>query len=261
MIDWHQIIAGLLVGLMVGVTGVGGGSLMSPILILLFGVPPTTAVGTDLWFAGITKSVGSMAHHQRNHVDWPVVFWLAVGSLPAALLTLFALNLTDAHAIRDGIVMRSLGGVLILTSVVTLFRFTIVSRALRMVPVAARENQALKRPFTVMAGAVLGILVTLTSVGAGALGVTLLLIVYPLRLTAKRLVGTDIAHAVPLTILAGIGYLLNGKVDLSLLGSLLVGSLPGILVGSWLAAALPEKAVQRALAVILALAGLKMIAA
>lgn len=259
MIEWHNIVAGMLVGLMVGMTGVGGGSLMSPILILLFGVPPATAVGTDLWFAGITKTVGSVTHHSQDHVDWPIVAWLAVGSLPASLITLFLLHMTDLQQVRDGVIMQALGVVLILTAVVTLFRYTIVHRVLRMTPRAARDSEALKRPLTVAAGAVLGGLVTLTSVGAGALGVTLLLILYPLRLSARRLVGTDIAHAVPLTMLAGFGYLLNGSLDLGLLGSLLIGSVPAIIVGSRLSAILPEKVVQRVLAVILAIAGLKMI--
>lgn len=259
MIDWHNIVAGALVGLMVGMTGVGGGSLMSPILILLLGVPPTTAVGTDLWFAGITKSVGSLTHHSQDHVDWPVVLWLAVGSLPAAVLTLITLNFADMHQLRDGLIMQALGIVLILTAIVTLFRLTIVNRVLRMTPRAARERASLKRPLTIASGALLGLLVTLTSVGAGALGVTLLLILYPLRLTAKRLVGTDIAHAVPLTMLAGLGYLMNGHLDLLLLGSLLIGSVPAIIVGARLSAILPERIVQRALAAILAIAGIRMI--
>jgi uncharacterized membrane protein YfcA len=258
--DWLNALAGLLVGTVVGITGVGGGSLMSPILILLFGVAPATAVGTDLFFAAITKTAGSIVHHTQKGADLGIVRWLMLGSIPAAIATLYFLFERGAHQVKGGIIVDALGTMLIITSVATLFRSQLVKLMVRTDDdERARRFIRWQPALTVLAGATLGTLVTLTSVGAGALGATLLVMLYPLRLTAKRLVGTDIMHAVPLTLVGGIGYLIVGSVDVKLLGSLLVGSIPGIIIGSRLTGILSERTVRTALAIILAIAGAKLL--
>lgn len=260
--DWLNALAGLLVGVIVGITGVGGGSLMSPILIMLFGVAPATAVGTDLWFAAVTKTAGSVVHHRQESADLPIVGWLCAGSIPAAIVTLFILFHYDVHQMKGGLVVTLLGSMLIITSVATLFRRQLVSAVIDTNDEARARRFVHYQPvLTMAAGAVLGALVTLTSVGAGALGATMLLMLYPLRLTARKLVGTDIMHAVPLTLVGGLGYMLAGSVDLKLLGMLLIGSIPGIIIGSRLTMWLNEGVVQKCLAVILFLAGLKMVTA
>lgn len=259
-IDWLNALAGLLVGIIVGITGVGGGSLMSPILIMLFGVAPTTAVGTDLWFAAVTKTAGSIVHHRQESADVKIVGWLALGSIPAAILTLLFLFASGAHQVKHGMVVTMLGGMLIATSVATLFRRQLVSAMIDVDDEARAKRFVRWQPvLTVFGGAVLGTLVTLTSVGAGALGATMLLMLYPLRLTARKLVGTDIMHAVPLTLVAGLGYMIAGAVDLHLLAMLLIGSIPGIVIGARLTMWLNENFVQRALAVILFITGLKLV--
>lgn len=259
-LPWLDALAGLLVGTIVGITGVGGGSLMSPILILIFGVAPATAVGTDLWFAAATKSVGSIVHHRQDGADTRIVKRLCIGSIPAAAVTLFIMFRTGEHQVKGGLIVTALGTMLIISSVATLFRRQLVSAMLDTDDEARARRWVNAQPaLTVAAGAILGVLVTLTSVGAGALGATMLLMLYPLRLTAKKLVGTDIMHAVPLTLVGGFGYLFAGSVDLSLLVMLLVGSIPGIIFGSKLTVWLNERLVQRFLAVILFVTGLKMV--
>jgi uncharacterized protein len=260
-VDWLNALAGLCVGALVGLTGVGGGSLMSPVLILLFGVAPATAVGTDLWFAAITKTVGGAVHHRHDGADWPIVGRLAIGSLPAALATLGWLAMSGGHQAKSGLIVQALGGVLVLTAIVTPFRGVLVRRFVLSRIERAGEFVAYQPVLTVLAGAVLGVMVTLTSVGAGALGATMLLALYPVRLTARRLVGTDIIHAVPLTLVGGIGHLLIGNVDVRLLASLLVGSVPGIVIGSLLANRLSERVVRPALAMVLLVVGLKLVIA
>lgn len=259
-VDWLNALAGLLVGTIVGMTGVGGGSLMSPILILLFGVAPATAVGTDLWFAAATKTVGSIVHHRQNSADHRIVGWLCLGSIPAAVLTLLLLFEFGGHQEKNGFIVTLLGGMLIITSFATLFRRQLVNAMIDTDDEAkARRFVRFQPILTVAAGALLGTLVTLTSVGAGALGATLLLMLYPLRLTARKLVGTDIMHAVPLTLVGGIGYLIAGSVDLRLLGMLLIGSIPGIVIGSRLTLWLDERIIQRCLAVVLFITGMKLV--
>ena len=252
-------LAGFVVGLLVGVTGVGGGSLMSPILILIFGVAPVTAIGTDLWFAGVTKAIGGYVHHRQESADLSIVKWLAIGSIPAAVATILILSATGYGQVRNGVVVTALGGVLILTAFATLGRARLVAAMRRAQDRTPDGLIRWQRPMTAVAGAVLGVLVTLTSVGAGALGATILLLLYPFSLSNKRLVGTDIVHAVPLAITAGIGHLLIGNVDLELLGWLLLGSIPGIIVGARLTTYLPDRIVQRALAAILLFTGLKLL--
>jgi uncharacterized protein len=258
--DWLYPLAGLIVGTMVGLTGVGGGSLMAPLLILFFGISPSTAVGTDLWFAAITKSVGGFVHHRQGGPDWQIVRRLALGSLPAAALTVWWLSSADMPQIKGGTIMQVLGAVLILTAAATLFKGPIHRYA-----TAARTTAITVHPWqpaaTVAAGAVLGFLVTLTSVGSGALGAAMLLVLYPFRLSAKRLVGTDIVHAVPLTFVAGLGHLWIGNVDVGTLGLLLVGSLPGIVLGSLLATRMSDNVVRPILSAILMFAGYRLLAA
>jgi uncharacterized protein len=238
--DGLNTLAGFGVGAIVGMTGVGGGALMTPILVLLFGVAPAAAVGTDLWFAALTKIVGGTVHHRHGGVDWQVFRRLALGSLPAASLTLWWLQATGASQVKGGFLLHALGAVLLLTAVAMLFRQRIhnLGRSLR-----GKTPERFKRAqpaLTVAAGATLGVLVTLTSVGAGALGTVMLLYLYPLRMTPARLVGTDIVHAIPLTLLAGAGHLAMGNVDFGLLGLLLLGSVPGVLLGSLLSTKVPQ---------------------
>jgi uncharacterized membrane protein YfcA len=250
-------LSGFAVGMLVGFTGVGGGSLMTPLLVLAFGIHPSTAVGTDLLYAAATKSVGTVVHGASGTVDWGIVLRLASGSVPATALTLlFLSHLGKTHAdAGHGVITTVLGVALILTAVAVLFRGMIVAFFARRVgPVDARRTTLL----TVLLGAVLGVLVSLSSVGAGAIGVTVLLILYP-TLPAGKLVGSDIAHAVPLTLLAGLGHWLMGSVNWALLGSLLTGSIPGIIIGSLLSARAPDRVLRPILASTLALVGWKLV--
>ena len=243
--------SGFAVGLLVGLTGVGGGSLMTPLLILLFGIHPVTAVGTDLLYASATKSVGTLVHGAARTVEWPVSLKLALGSIPAAVATLVALHaLGHPNPAVEHVMSASLGVALLLTALLLLLRARIVAFAERRAPL----SQGRVTQLTVVTGAVLGVLVTLTSVGAGALGVTALILLYP-RLPVARIVGCDIAHAVPLTLLAGVGHWVMGDVSWGLLGSLLVGSVPGIVVGSLLATRVPEQVLRPLLAATLVLVG------
>ena len=257
--DLMHAVAGFLVGAMVGMTGVGGGALMTPVLVLLFGVAPATAVGTDLWFAALTKIVGGFMHHQKGSVDWQVLRRLCLGSLPASLATLAWLHLGDHEQIRQGLILQALGGVLILTAAAMLFRAYSQAWGTRQRTRMPERFKRAQPAMTVLAGAILGFLVTLTSVGAGALGVVMLVYLYPFRMIPARLVGTDIVHAIPLTILAGSGHALMGNVDLGLLGNLLLGSVPGVIVGSLLGTRVPEKLLRTAIAIVLAAVGLKLV--
>lgn len=252
-------LSGLLVGVLVGMTGVGGGSLMAPILILLLGVAPATAVGTDLWFAAITKMVGGVVHHSLGEPDWTVVGRLALGSIPASILTSIILARIDASQLSQGIIITALGAILLATAAATFLWGRVQGMMMRLDgPVAARYR--LWQPsLTVVAGVLLGVMVTLTSIGAGALGAVMLMTLYPLRMSARRLVGTDIVHAVPLTVVAGLGHLYMGNVNLPLLGSLLVGSIPGIIVGSLLATRLSTRVLRPVLAIVLAATGIKLL--
>lgn len=258
--DLAQAFSGFVVGMLVGLTGVGGGSLMAPILILIFGVSPTTAVGTDLWFAGITKTVGGAIHHAKQSADWQVVGRLATGSIPAAIVTLVILHALQWSQVKQGWLPVALGLVLLATAAATIARPRLHRYILaRQANGGSAEAIRWQAPLTVGAGAVLGALVTLTSIGAGALGATLLVFLYPMRLSTKQIVGTDIVHAVPLTIVAGIGHLFIGSVDGQLLLNLLVGSIPGIIIGSLLVHRISEAFVRVSLAVILVFAGARLV--
>jgi uncharacterized membrane protein YfcA len=254
--DWLATLSGFFVGLVVGVTGVGGGSLMTPLLVLALGVAPVTAVGTDLLFASLTKTGGAWAHSRRGNVDWNVVGWLAAGSVPASAVTLVLLHLFVPHPDKlSAIISVALGIALILTACALVFREKLRAWAERRAPASVDPRSVARR--TLVVGAILGVLVTVSSVGAGALGVTALFFLYP-GLAAARIVGTDIAHAVPLTLVAGLGHAAAGAVDWKLLAALLLGSLPGIWIGSALGQKIPERVLRTALAGMLVLIGGKL---
>ncbi len=259
MIDWLHPLSGFLVGTLVGLTGVGGGSLMAPIMILLLGVSPITAVGTDLWFAALTKMVGGGVHHSQGHADWQIVRRLAYGSIPAAALTLWYLSQTGGHQAKTGMVVQALGAVLIVSAIVTLFQRKLYSSAMAVPQERITAYRRLLPALTIICGAILGTIVTFTSVGAGAIGATMLVMLYPIRLSTRKVVGTDIVHAVPLTMLAGLGYFWMGKVDLNLLGSLLIGSIPGIVIGSRLTKHVNAGFLRVALASMLVFSGAKLL--
>ena len=252
--------SGLVVGLLVGLTGVGGGSLMTPILVLLFRVHPATAVGTDLLYAAITKTVGTAIHGTKRAIDWKLVGLLALGSVPATLATVYAVQHFGKPEVLSKLITSVLGYALFLTAVLLLLRGTIRRLAEKRQAEGPANSEGAKRrvALTVLTGVGLGFLVSLSSVGAGALGVTALILLYP-RLPTLRIVGSDIAHAVPLTFIAGMGYFAIGKVDTSMLIALLVGSIPGIIAGSFLAPKLPEKALRVTLAAVLTLVGFKLV--
>jgi uncharacterized membrane protein YfcA len=257
--DWLYTVSGFLVGLIVGVTGVGGGSLMTPLLVLFFGVSPATAVGTDLLYASITKSLGGWVHSRNGSVDWKIVGLLSLGSLPAALFTiaLFKFLALDEKTLK-GLVTGVLSVALLLTATALLLKDWIKKVAQREDGTVYEIHHRHLPAATVATGAIVGVLVTISSIGAGVLGTVALLFLYP-RLSAVKVVGTDIAHAVPLTAIAGLGHLALGTVDLVLLGSLLLGSLPGIYLGSHLSAKVPEKVLRPILAVMLLIIGTRLV--
>lgn len=257
--DWMNAVAGFGVGVMVGVTGVGGGALMTPILVLLFGVAPAAAVGTDLWFAAITKLVGGAVHHSKGSVDWQVLRRLALGSLPTSIVTLTWLHLVGMGQMKNGFILNALGVVLLLTALAMVFKKRTHALGQRLRSTAPEQFKRAQPALTVVAGAILGFLVTLTSVGAGALGAVMLLYLYPWRMTPARLVGTDIVHAIPLTLVAGTGHMMMGNVDFSLLGGLLLGSIPGIVLGSLIGSKTPENLLRFAIAVVLTGVGAKLV--
>lgn len=258
-IDLYYSLAGAFVSFLVGLTGVGGGSLMAPILILVFGINPALAIGTDLWFAAITKSVGGAIHHKFGSPDWRIVLRLAAGSLPFAVLTLLWLALVHGGELDSGVLMNLLGFALLLTAILMLLKPRLhapFKRLRERMGPAMRSRQVIA---TIAGGALVGALVTLTSVGAGALVAVLLAIVYPLRLGAKTIVGTDIIHAVPLTLVAASGHSWLGNVDSWLLGSLLIGAIPGIIAGSLVSGRVNDNLVRYALAAMLLVSAVKMI--
>jgi uncharacterized membrane protein YfcA len=253
--DSMAIIAGFAVGTIVGMTGVGGGSLMTPLLIGVFRLSPAVAIGTDLWFAALTKTGGAVAHARHGHVDWTITRRLLAGSLPAALATIALMHATGITKGWASALTFSLGIALLLTAIVVFYKQAWTALGLKL---ERWLPESRKPALTVAAGAILGVLVTLSSIGAGALGATLILLLYP-RLPAQRLVGTDIAHAVPLTLVAGIGHATLGHVEWGLLAALLIGSLPGIWLGAQLTRLMPERLVRGLLCASLVTAGLKVI--
>lgn len=258
MIDFSYALAGALTGFVVGLTGVGGGALMTPILLLVFGVSPTTAIATDLWFAAITKVVGARVHHAHGNVDWQVAKRLWLGSLPTALLIVLVVSLGSKIS-KVAWLTDAIGVVVLITALGLLFSPRLVAFARERRVGQPERFKAVQPALTVVAGAVLGLCVALTSVGAGALGSVMLLYLYPLRMTPHRLVATDIVHAIPLAVVAGLGYLFAGMVDWWMLASLLLGSIPAVIVGSSCSGKLPGRWVQLALAAVLAAAGAKVL--
>jgi uncharacterized protein len=249
-------VCGFAVGALVGMTGVGGGALMTPLLILLFGIHATTAVGTDLLYACVTKTAGTAVHGLMRTVEWRVVRRLAAGSVPATALTLLVLSHVDLHGhTANRAVSVLLGIALLATSAALVFRQQILELYAARVGTLDSGRTAV---LTIAVGAALGVLVTISSVGAGALGVTALLLLYR-DLPITRIVGSDIAHAVPLTLVAGLGHWALGSIDWALLGSLLVGSLPGIVFGSYVSVRLPALALRLVLAAVLFLVAAQLL--
>src|SRR3954464_4383541 len=256
MIDPLYVASGFGVGLLVGMTGVGGGSLMTPLLILLFGIHPSTAVGTDLLYAAATKTGGSLVHGWSQSIHWPAVMRLASGSIPASIITLLVLWQLEL----DGEAARSLVN-LVLSFALTLTATSLIFRKAIMERYRTRMEQlsaATIANATIVVGVALGVLVSISSVGAGAVGVTALLLLYP-RLPMASIVGSDIAHAVPLTLVAGTGHWALGAVDWGLMGVLLTGSLPGIVIGSYSALKVPETVLRLLLATVLILVAGKLV--
>lgn len=247
-LDPLYVLSGVLVGGLVGMTGVGGGSLMTPLLILLFHVHPATAVGTDLIYASVTKAGGSLVHGYNKTIDWRVVGRLAMGSLPATALTVLLLYFLKVDsATAKSLITKVLGLAILFTAASLLFR----KQLMRWYDNRIGELPApLVFKLTVLTGAVLGVLVTLSSVGAGAIGVVALVMLYP-KMPARQIVGSDIAHAVPLTLVAGLGHSILGSIDFHILASLLAGSIPAIIVMSMVSARASDTAVRVALAVVL----------
>ena len=260
------ILAGVLVGFCVGITGVGGGSLMTPILISLFKIEPHIAIGTDLLYAAISKFCGSIVHAKKTNIVWPIVLWLAVGSIPASLATHWVLeNYLSQSASYKGILTMVLGFMLTLTGISIVFRGSIekffskfrqnesleLTEDLANIHLRAKE----KRVYIVVMGIVLGIFVTLSSVGAGAFGFMALVLMFP-HLPMIRIIGSDVVHAVLLTLVAGLGHLSSGNVDLHLLGWLLVGSIPAIIIGTLISSRLPERMIRKILGITLFALGL-----
>mgnify|MGYP003346560985 FL=1 len=250
-------LSGGLVGLLVGLTGVGGGSLMTPLLTIIFGIPPSVAVGTDLAFAALTKGVGTVAHRGHGHVRWDIVGFLALGSLPAAIITILVMKEVgpiDTHWHHT--IKVSIGISVFLTALSLLFRKSLLAWVEKH-PKAQLHGKT-QRIATVLVGTVIGVLVPISSLGDGAIGAPLLLLLSP-TLRAPAVAGTDIAYAVPLTALAGLGHWWLGNVHFDLLTGLLIGSVPGIWLGARLSKSLPEKYVRGALATTLTLVGIKLV--
>jgi uncharacterized protein len=250
------VLSGFVVGVLVGLTGIGGGSLMTPLLILIFGVHPATAVGTDLLYAAITKSGGALFHGFAGSIDWRVVGRLAAGSIPITALTLLFLSGVDRHgpAARE-LIQLVLGIALLLTAAVLISRKYILERYGTRFAALGERNRLLS---TVIIGALIGLLVSISSVGAGAIGAMGLVLLYP-KMPMARIVGSDIAHAVPLTLVAGAGHWWLGSTDWVLLASLLVGSLPGILIGSYFCTRVPDGTLRMILAVTLSVVAIRLL--
>lgn len=248
-------LSGFFVGALVGCTGVGGGAIMTPLLVLLFGIHPATAVGTDLLYAGITKSGGTIVHSLNRNVDWRITLLLAAGSLPATALTLLALSELGGNSDRtNAVITTALGYALLLSALTLAVPKRLLHRTAGRLP-ELPEHQTMA--LTCVFGAFVGVLVTISSVGAGAIGVTVLLLLYP-RVPTVRIVGSDIAHAMPLALFAGLGHSFRGSVDWMMLISLLIGSLPGIALGGQIAAYAPDHVLRPVLAVALLVVGAKL---
>ena len=253
--DWLAVASGFVIGAIVGLTGVGGGSLMTPLLMGVFHLSAPVAIGTDLWFAAITKTNGTVAHQRQGHVDYGIVAWMLLGSIPATVVTIMLMRYTGMTKGVSHLMMQVLGVALLMTAAAVACRPFCHALGLKL---DALLTTSRRRVLTVLAGLLLGVLVSLSSIGAGAIGATLTLVLYP-RLPIQRLIGTDIAHAAVLTLVAGLGHAALGNVDWLLLASLLVGSLPGIWLGARLIRSLPDKVTRGLLCASLVTAGLRVI--
>jgi uncharacterized membrane protein YfcA len=260
-INLVYVLSGLAVGLLVGLTGVGGGSLMTPLLTVMFGVPATTAVGTDLAFAAVTKGAGTLMHRMRNTVNWEIVILACLGSVPASLVTIAVLHGLDIQNADKGssidVFIRWSISICVMLTVGTLIFKTFIVRWLQNHP-QAQLQQKTRSIATVLAFALIGVLVTVSSIGAGAIGAMVLIILHP-QLKASEIAGTDIAYAVPLTTVAAFGHFSLGTVDFGLLGALLLGSIPGITIGSYLSRSVPEMLLRGVLATTLTAVAAKLV--
>lgn len=252
------IVSGFFTGMLMGLTGVGGGAVMTPILLLVFGMAPTTAIGTDLWFASITKSVAVGMHHNTNLIDWQVVKRMWAGSLPAAAVTILLMKMGYLGVNLEFLKM-AIGSAVILTALSILFKTQLHNLGQRFRLRDADSFKQWQLPLTIVAGVALGVMVSLTSIGAGAFGAMILTYLYPLRMTPHKLVATDIAHAIPLTMIAGMGHLLIGNVDFHLLMMLLIGSVPGVIAGVLLSTRLPQHILRYGIVICLLLVGGKLL--
>jgi uncharacterized membrane protein YfcA len=252
-------LAGLVVGLAVGATGVGGGSLMTPILILFYGITPTVAVGTDLIYASISKAFGVTLHSRNGSLDWKLVGWLSIGSVPAALLTLLFLHEQTPGKGLDQMIKLTLSVAIVVTALFTVFQDRIMS-LIRRSPGSAEaiETWRWQRPMTVVCGVAIGALVTISSVGAGVIGMMMLLLLYP-KHPPIRLVGSDLAHAVLITAIAGAGHASLGSVNWPMLGALLIGAIPGIYIGTRIGFRLDPKALKKVISALLIFVGATML--
>ncbi len=258
MIDHAFVLAGAATGLIVGITGVGGGALMTPILLLVFGIEPSIAIATDLWFAAITKTLGAGVHHSKGNVDWQIARRLWSGSLPVALIVVVLIGF-GLQPIKIEWLNYAIGLVVIITAIGLLFAPKLKSLASQKRLNTPHRFKRYQSALTRVAGGVVGLLVALTSVGAGALGSVALLYLYPWRLNSHKLVATDIVHAIPLAIVAGTGYLMAGLVDGNLLAGLLMGSIPAVWVGGLIAGKVKDGWIRLALALVLMVAGVRVL--
>ena len=257
-IDLYYSLAGALTGFVVGLTGVGGGALMTPILLIIFDVSVITAVATDLWFAAITKIATLGIHHNKRQIDWKVARLLWMGSIPFSFLIVIAVVSGSVSKI-SGFLPKAIGVLVLITALglvisskikteKPLFKFNNIPNFKKIQPLA-----------TILAGAVLGIIVSLTSVGAGVFGTLILIYLYSYRMSSHKVVATDIAHAIPLALVAGTGYLISGKVNLSLLTSLLIGSIPTAILGAVVAHKISDRLLKLTLSIVLFVVGLKLV--
>jgi uncharacterized protein len=275
--DFRYSIVGLVIGVLVGLTGMGGGSLLAPILILIFGIPPVWAVGTDVAYSTITKALGSVVHIRQRHTNFKIALWLACGSVPATLLSVALVQYIRKHygSIVNGVILHAIGFTLILVAVLLVAKPFLMRRIdqkrLEMQKQAALAEESGEpgsapnhwekryRPLiTVLIGAFVGFLVGLTSVGSGTLIIVSLAFLFP-RLTAKELVGTDIFQAFMLLAAGAIAYIIAGTINWRIVGLLLIGSLPGVFMGSKLSKFIPEPYMRPVLAAVLVISGWKLI--
>jgi uncharacterized membrane protein YfcA len=252
------IVSGFFTGMLMGLTGVGGGAVMTPILLLFFGIAPTAAIGTDLWFASITKSVAVAMHHNTNLIDWQVVRRMWAGSLPAAAVTIILMKM-GYLGVDLSFLKVAIGSAVVLTALSILFKEQLHALGQRFRVNDAEQFKQWQMPLTIFSGVLLGVMVSLTSIGAGAFGAMILTYLYPLRMTPHKLVATDIAHAIPLTMIAGFGHLLIGHVDFELLGKLLLGSVPGVIIGVMLSTRMPQQLLRWGIIICLLLVGGKLL--